>query len=65
MHTSYKTTPDKGKNIALDEDGFQQVRSRKNIRKNIFDTAGDVHCQTCLYGGEILTMIDFNSFSGR
>ena len=38
MQTSYKTAPDKGKHISLDEDGFQQVRSRKNIRKNTFDS---------------------------
>ena len=32
---------DKGKNIVTDEDGFQQVRNRKNTRRNIFDAVDD------------------------
>jgi hypothetical protein len=31
----------KEKNIVLDEDGFQQVRNRKNTRRNIFDLVND------------------------
>ena len=29
--------PEKGKNIVVDEDGFQQVINKKNTRRNIFD----------------------------
>ena len=32
---------EKGKNIVMDEDGFQQVRNRKNTRRNIFDIVND------------------------
>ena len=32
---------EKRKNIVMDEDGFQQVRNRKNTRRNIFDIVND------------------------
>jgi hypothetical protein len=32
---------EKGKNIVMDEDGFQQVNYRKNARRNIFDLVDD------------------------
>ena len=32
----HKHQQEKGKNIIIDQDGFQQVRSRKNTRRNIF-----------------------------
>ena len=32
---------EKGKNIIMDEEGFQQVKNRKSTRKNIFDVIND------------------------
>ena len=34
-HTTHQQ--EKGKNIAVDQDGFQQVKNKKNIRRNIFE----------------------------
>ena len=36
-HTYHHYQNEKGKNIVVDEEGFQQVRSRKNTRRNIFE----------------------------
>ena len=36
---SYK--PDKGKNVVMDEEGFQQVRNRKNTKRNILNIVND------------------------
>ena len=36
-HTYHHYQNKKGKNIVVDEEGFQQVRSRKNTRRNIFE----------------------------
>lgn len=40
-HAQHIHQQDKGKNIVIDEDGFQQVRHRKNAQKNIFDIVND------------------------
>lgn len=40
-HAPHSYQPDKGKNIAVGEDGFQQVQSRKNTKKNIFNIVND------------------------
>ena len=38
--TTYHTNnQEKGKHIAVDEEGFQQVRNRRNTRRNIFENA--------------------------
>ena len=36
-HTHHHQQTEKGKNPEVDEEGFQQVKSRKNIRRNIFE----------------------------
>ena len=41
FHNYSSHQQDKGKNIIVDQDGFQQVKSRKNIRRNIFEGARD------------------------
>ena len=41
MHAFPQHQQEKGKNIVTDEDGFQQVRNRKNTRRNIFDIVDD------------------------
>jgi hypothetical protein len=41
LQTFHQHQQEKGKNIVLDEDGFQQVRNRKNTRRNIFDLVND------------------------
>ena len=38
-HTYYQ---EKGKHIAVDEDGFHQVRNRKNTKRNIFESSNDI-----------------------
>jgi hypothetical protein len=40
-HTYPQHQQEKRKNIVTDEDGFQQVRHRKNIRRNIFNIVND------------------------
>lgn len=37
VHTHHTKHPEKGKNIEVDQDGFQQVKSRKSIRRNTFE----------------------------
>lgn len=41
IHTYPQHQHEKGKNIVVDEDGFQHVRHRKNARRNIFDIVND------------------------
>ena len=36
-HTRHFNPQDKGKNKIIDDEGFQQVRSRRNTRRNIFE----------------------------
>ena len=41
LHTRPTNTHDKGKTKMVDDEGFQQVRSRKNTRRNIFENVDD------------------------
>ena len=38
----HKQHQEKGKNIIIDQEGFQQVRSQKNTRQNIFGSNQDM-----------------------
>jgi len=40
-HSFHPNQQAKGKRIVLDDEGFQQVRGRKNTRRNIFDKEND------------------------
>ena len=40
--TYHTNNQEKGKHIAVDEEGFQQVRNRRNIRRNIFENGKDL-----------------------
>ena len=41
LHAPHTLQQEKGKNTMVDEDGFQQVKNRRNTRRNIFDTVND------------------------
>ena len=41
MRDPYTFQQEKGKNIMVDEEGFQHVRNRRNTRRNIFNTVND------------------------
>lgn len=49
MHAHNSHHQEKGRNIEKDQDGFQHVKSRKNIRRNILG-----------YGSEGLNMMDID-----
>lgn len=40
-HVQHAYQQDKGKNIVVDEEGFQTVKNRKNTRRNIFPIVND------------------------
>jgi hypothetical protein len=41
MYAQQTYQQEEGKNIMVDEDGFQQVRHKRNTKRNIFDIVND------------------------